>query len=302
MDRQLFPQLPAELRNAIYSYCADDAATSLLTKTFTSAHTTTTICAVHHGNLSLLSLSKYKFLEADEYYSWLMTHGIEVRIAVHFHGHAFTFIQQHWDDKITTHLKKLLKKEAWVAKAAHWDIRVLWDPKTTGAARVKNGRAGEIVRDITSKILSFRDTAVRERHGESRVQLCIPFATARGILLGGKTFGMEQFLGTEGENAKRVCREVVMGLIGEKQKLEKVAPGFVAVPSSKKDEFVARANGSLGWGSVLDGILVMRRIIETDRDWREVGARKEKLHQIEESIWGGLLGECGNLKEAVMVR
>lgn len=200
------------------------------------------------------------------------------------------------------HLKKLIKKEAWVAKAALWDIRVLWDPKVSGSGRVKNGRAGEIVRDMTSTILSFRDSVVRERYGESRVQFHIPFTTARESLLGGKTSGLEQFLGKEGGGAKKTCREVVLGLIREKKDVEKVAPGFIAVQDSKKYELLETVNGSPEWGSVLNGVLVMRSIFEKERNWREIAACKKNLHQMEGSIWGGLLGECGSVKEAVFAR
>ncbi|KAF2704998.1 hypothetical protein K504DRAFT_354617, partial [Pleomassaria siparia CBS 279.74] len=129
----LFPLLPAELRNQVYSYLDSSPATTHLVplklKTYNNiSHTTVQICAVHHGNASLLALRKYGFLEGLEYTNHLLAHGLELWISIHFTAHMKMFTPKHWNDKISVSLRKLVRLHPWVKNVPSIKIKVLWEP------------------------------------------------------------------------------------------------------------------------------------------------------------------------------
>lgn len=132
--RLLFPDLPAELRNIVYSntICnsqpAINAGLPFESKTYTFSHTKVVLTPVHYGIPNLLTLQKYRFLEASEYRDYLLTHAIQLRISIHFHGHMHIFVQEHWDQKMSAYLKNLFKKFPFLDKVANYDIRIFWEP------------------------------------------------------------------------------------------------------------------------------------------------------------------------------
>lgn len=298
---QLWPQLPAELRNHVYSYLGDSSATAtpLLHKSHQCAHTSTTIIPTHNGNTSLLELARDNVLEGKEYESYLLPHGVQVRIAIHFTGHIHTFIHQHWADKITRHWNKLLKSHAWLAKAKHFDIRVLWDPKSTSGQRVKNCRAGEIVSGLTSTILGFQDRSVAVKGGDAKVRLHIPFVVANQLMQAGTVFGLDKFLHSNGDDVRRVCKEVVLGKVLQKSSVVRVAPGLVARKHVEKSELemLEVKNGSAEWSHVLGGIVLAKMVVEdrTERRhlWPELGTATEdaEMRWSEKAVGAQLLRE-----------
>ncbi|PSN60692.1 hypothetical protein BS50DRAFT_449513, partial [Corynespora cassiicola Philippines] len=170
----LFSSLPPELRNHLYSYTIDGSSPAstlhlpLGSKTYVLPHSTLTIAPVHHGINSLVDLRRYDFLEAEEYYQYLLTEGIELRIAITFTGNVNFFIQSHWDKKVTSHLHNLTKKHPWLRKVRTIDARILWAPKDrisipSKKPRPSAGRIASAMLDAISR--AIQDPLVARKKG-----------------------------------------------------------------------------------------------------------------------------------------
>ncbi|KAF2275801.1 uncharacterized protein EI97DRAFT_501577 [Westerdykella ornata] len=281
--RHLFPTLPPEIRNEIYAYASSSSQNPatinglpFATKTYNYSQTSVVICPIHTGNPSLLALQRYGFLEAKEYYSWLMVHAIQIRISVVFKGHVGWFSQKHWEEKMTASLQKLVKKYPWIGTAAQRDVRVLWDAKMESMA-AKPGRAAEIVNAMVKTLVGFQDPRVRARDGVVSVRFHIPHSFAAAKVLHGWQFGLETFLGARAAPEARVeRREVTLGDV-VKRGPAKVTERFLAVPGRVEEkEVIVVQNGRVEWTSGTEGLLVMRRIVQEGRSWQEMVAVDEK--------------------------
>ncbi|CAI6336017.1 unnamed protein product [Periconia digitata] len=138
---QLFPALPAELRNILYGATLSNPPTNknlpFQRKTYTSSHTTVHLIPTYHGLPSLISLQNQNFREAHEYRSHVLnSSAVSLKISVHFKGNTQTFNQAHWDEKHIAHLQTLLKKYSWLSNVRDYDVQILWEPLTIGR-RVK---------------------------------------------------------------------------------------------------------------------------------------------------------------------
>jgi hypothetical protein len=161
---ELFPNLPPELRNEVYNYLSIPWTTSVASitglplklKTFECKHTTVEICPVHYGSTGFLALQTSRFPEAREYGSWLLNNAMELRIGVSFHGRINTFVQQDWDKKMETHLRKLAKLHPWLRKVPKYDVQVFWSPVDGVLKSRKNKRtAGQIAKNLATALTQF---------------------------------------------------------------------------------------------------------------------------------------------------
>ncbi|EMD89628.1 hypothetical protein COCHEDRAFT_1046635, partial [Bipolaris maydis C5] len=196
----LFPDLPPELRNEIYTYLSSPSPDSqllnshlpLALKTFTCKHTTMHLCPAHHGSTSLLSLSSP---EAHEYASWLLSNGIALHITIHFNGRINTFTLPHWSKKVSTHLHKLARRHPWLAKVASYKIDVLWDP-LDGAlqSRQQKRRAAHVPLDMADALTQLMQRDVKAKQGS--VALRVHFEQRFAVLnaLAARKFGVGVFL------------------------------------------------------------------------------------------------------------
>jgi hypothetical protein len=166
--RQLFSQLPAELRNEVYTHLSTSTTAStqgipLPLKNYASAHIGVQICAIHRGSTSLLTLGRYGFLEGEEYRSWLLSRGVEVWVGVHFLGHLNTFVQKDWDAKMLASLRKLGKRYPWLKNVARYRIRIDWEPKLDSLTRAPRGVSGEIADRMVQTLIRLQNPRVQEK-------------------------------------------------------------------------------------------------------------------------------------------
>jgi hypothetical protein len=282
----LFPTLPPELRNFIYAYASatdENAATTrglpFTTKTYDTSHTKVVICPVHTGNLSLLALQKYNFQEGHEYHSWLMAHGVQIRIAILFKGDVSTYIQKHWDDRMSASIRKLIKKYPWMANVAHWDVKVLWDANV-GSMERRPGKAAAIVNGMLATLLGFQEIKGRRTRGDVSVQFHIPHAFAAAKRVYGVEFGLESFLKAQATTSSgKETREVTTGPLIKKEEVE-VTKRFHAVPDPFKErDLIAVENEVVAWSQELKGTLVMRSVRMGGNSSREILRCEEKVPQ-----------------------
>jgi hypothetical protein len=277
----LFPLLPAELRNEIYSYLDNCAlvsthSISLPLKNYTFGHTTVQLCAVHHGSTSLLDLSKYGFLEGDEYKSWLLGKGLEIWINVHFTGHLNTFIQKDWDAKMKASLNKLAKRYPWLVNVAKYRVRIDWEPKVDSLARAPRGISGTIADDMVRILTSLQDPRVREKANLSATMSIAPSVQVQTYVK-NLHLGLHNFLsGSVSTYADRGTRTVTAPPIGG------LEPGSSVLP------IVVKGDKSVCWAENGEG-LVVRKGIEGVGLGRRVDEERNR-------IWMYLLDECGELK------
>ena len=214
----LFPNLPPELRQEIYTYLSNDISTpALITslpltlKTFHCKHTTINLLPVHYGSFGLLYLPPTLFPEAAEYRTWLLSNAVELRIAISFHGRVNTFVQADWDKKVEAHLNKLLKQHAWLSKVSSYDIKILWDTKD-GSLKSKKGKrvAGSIPRAMMESLTGMMEEGVKKRKGEVKVALVFNVISAAFDAIEGVGFGLNVFLhhGNGGAGFKKLIKEV----------------------------------------------------------------------------------------------
>jgi hypothetical protein len=212
--RFLFPDLPAELRNIIYaettspSQPASQAGLPFTSKTYTFSHTTVTMMPIHRGLPTLLALRKYRFQEAGEYASYLLANALTLRITILFHGHMSTFIQSHWDAKIATHLKNLLKKYPWLAKVVDYNIRIVWEPKLVSGK--KRREIGGIAKRMVEVLTSMADAELKRKRGSSKVELQVGVTTACEYVGLGQALGLKEFVRFPQEGWRTQGRKVTI--------------------------------------------------------------------------------------------
>ena len=266
----LFPSLPPELRNKIYSKLptpesvskATNAHLPLQLKTFSCKHTTVQICPTHHGASGLLALPKDEFAEVCEYHSWLLNNAVELRIGVHFKGRVNTFVQADWDKKMEAHLRKLVKAHPWLKKVATYDIQILWDAPD-GALKSKNNKrvAGQIPLDMVKTLTQLMDAEVKRKRGEVRVGLHLDHRYAVGNAISPVKFGLDGFLLGEAQGCKMMVKEVRKAPYSyelSRQPLE----GFLAIPTVSLEEklLLEVKEGMVNWSEWTNGQLVMKQI------------------------------------------
>ncbi|KAF2009321.1 hypothetical protein BU24DRAFT_87216 [Aaosphaeria arxii CBS 175.79] len=293
--RLLFPELPPELRNAIYAETFDHSAPAssnglpFVSKAYELAHTSLRITPIHRGNISLLQLQKYKFLEAREYFTQLVANNAELHITIVFKGHVNTFVQEHWNDKVTTHFKKIIKKFPWLSKVKRWDVDVFWKPPARTYGQGKPAVLARIMNGMVGTVLSFQDSSVRSRSGESRVVLHIDKMLACALWHQRLDLGLHCFL-TTSVAVKREVREVCLDVEPESSRAA-VGAGMVATADSEG-------------GLVAEEVMVTRRILEDGESRWQVPERVAAKggRWLPDAVWVKLVDHCGASGEISIVK
>lgn len=198
--RLLFPMLPPELRDVTYTQLTQpsnpstNAGLPFSRKIYDSSHTRVEIAPFHHGDLGLLALQHYRYLEGDEYAKWVLANGITLRITILFKGHVDTFIQEHWDKKIGAHLKNLVKKYPWMHKVSHYEVKVLWRPRTWTTGR-KQKRLGAIAKQMVRAVTQEMDPGVRLRKGVIEAKISVARWVVMDYRAQGQAMGLGEFFG-----------------------------------------------------------------------------------------------------------
>jgi hypothetical protein len=281
----LFPDLPPELRNEIYTYLSTPRLDAqplsshipLQLKTFTCKHTTVQICPVHHGSTGLLALPRERFLEAREYQSWLLNNALELHISVHFKGRINTFAQEHWDKKMQAHLRKLAKLHPWLNKVAHYNINILWAP-LDGALKSKNNKriAGHVPLDMATTLTQLMYADVRRKQARIRLGLHLDHSFAVANAMAPAKFGLAAFLmGKDHNNIlhgfRNLTRDVWKTPCTTFSTLQSPAlpsssfsTSLVMPPTTPQDEpLIAVDEGLVKWSARTQGQLVMRKSTNT---------------------------------------
>lgn len=267
--RTLLPLLPPELRNSVYSYLAPSPTSSntglpLQLKSYSCKHTLVQICPVHTGSTALLALQRYAFLEGNEYRTWLLNHAITLRIGVVFKGRVNTFVQEHWDKKIETHLQKLAKQHPWLNKVAKYDIQIMWDAPD-GVLKSKNNRrsAGQIPRAMVQTLTGLMDGDVRRKHSDVQIRLRLEHHVAGVAARSSPRFGLGSFTSMSNDgNALQYARQTIEVW---KEPCPKVLPRKSArltpvVTKPEEKTLLRSENGKVDWIESGQGTLVMRKV------------------------------------------
>ncbi|KAF2132110.1 hypothetical protein P153DRAFT_184429 [Dothidotthia symphoricarpi CBS 119687] len=263
----LFPALPPELRNEVYTHLSTGSPSTppttagipLQLKTHVCKHTRVQISAVHHGCAALLALPVQ---EAREYSAHLLSQ-VELRIGIVFRGRGQTFVQSDWDARMAAHLKKLAKRYRWLEKVARYEVHVLWDA-ADGVLRSKGGKrtVGGVVRGMVRTVTGLKGGDVRGRRGDLRVCLRVEDWIAVERARSGVSLGLGDFLVEEqGWDGQR--REVWME--SRSEKINEAGCGeFVPVPSENREEkaLLVAEGESVDWMSLGKAKLVMRKDVE----------------------------------------
>lgn len=268
--RTLLPTLPPELRNSIYSYLSTQDINSSATntglplqlKSYSCKHTLIQISPVHSGSPALLALQRYAYLEGHEYRTWLLNHAITLRIGVVFKGRVNTFVQEHWDKKLATHLHKLAKQHPWLKKVASYDIQILWDAPD-GVLKSKHNRrsAGLIPRDMVQTLTGLMDADVRRKVGDVRVKLRLEHHVAGVAVRSTPRFGLGCFMALPPAGTASGCARQTLEVWKEPcprilpRKSARLTP-VVTKPEEK--ELLRVREGRVDWFDRGQGTLVMR--------------------------------------------
>lgn len=266
--RTLLPMLPPELRNEVYSYLSthDTPTTTneglpLQLKNYSCKHTLVQICPVHSGTTGLLGLQRLDFLEAHEYQAWLLNNALTLRLGVVFRGRVNTFVQEHWDKKIETHLQKLAKHHPWLKKVAKYDIQILWDAPD-GVLRSKNNRrtAGQIPRAMTRTLTALMDGAASKKFGEVSVKLRLEHHVAGVAIRSAPRFGLGSFMALAGTNS--VYRSQTLEIWKEPcpRILPRKSARLTPVVKVEEKELLKYEHGGAVWMKKGQGTLVMKKI------------------------------------------
>ncbi|UPX13755.1 uncharacterized protein EKO05_0004254 [Ascochyta rabiei] len=270
--RTFLPMLPPELRNEVYSYLSahetsttSNAGLPLQLKSYSCKHTLVQICPVHSGSTGLLALQHYNFLEAHEYQTWLLNNAVTVRLGVVFRGRVNTFVQEHWDKKIETHIHKLAKQHPWLKKVAKYDIQILWDAPD-GVLKSKNNRrtAGQIPRAMTRTLTALMDEDTRKSQGGVSVKLRLEHHVAGVAIRSAPRFGLGSFMALATDSG---CRSQTMEIW--KEPCPRVLPRKSArlTPVVKHEEKVLLKfeHGRVAWVDRGQGTLVMKKIAVSEK-------------------------------------
>jgi hypothetical protein len=304
MPRELFPNLPPELRNEVYNYLSIPGILSaasifglpLKLKTFECKHTTVEICPIHYGSTGLLALQTYGFLEAREYGSWLLNNALELRIGVTFKGRVNTFVQQDWDRKMEAHLRKLAKLHPWLKKVAKYDVQIFWSPVDGVLKSRKNKRtAGRIARDLATALTALVSADVKGGKGELNLKLCLDHQFAAETVISGTRFGFDDFLspgsdmGSFRRQTREVWKEPYIRLVEEK-----TGARFLVISPAESGErsLVAVENNLVRWNIGVIGHLVMRKHLLDGRVTGLVAGSEHEKDSAADHIAISLLGEC----------
>lgn len=272
----LFPDLPPELRNEIYTYLSTPCSNSRLLnlqlplqlKTFTCKHTTVQICPVHHGSTGLLALPRDQFLEAREYQSWLLNNALELQVSVHFKGRIHTFTQAHWDKKMEAHLRKLGKLHPWLKKVPKYNIQVLWDP-VDGVLKSKNNKriAGHVPLDMAKTLTQLMDPDVKRKQGCVQLGLHLNHKFAVENAMASCKLGLDVFLANENRllGFRALTREVwkapctFTSLESTLPNLPSSALRMVPLVAPQDNPLMTVDEGVVRWSACTKGRLVMRK-------------------------------------------
>lgn len=266
--RTILPLLPPELRNSVYSYLAPstiptNAGLPLQLKSYSCKHTLVQICPVHAGSTALLALQRYGFLEGNEYRTWLLNNAITLRIGIVFKGRVNTFVQEHWDKKIETHLQKLAKQYPWLNKAAKYDIQILWDAPD-GVLKSKHNRrsAGQIPRAMVRTLTGLMDDMTRRR-SDVQVKLRLEHHVAGVAVRSTPRFGLGSFtsLPLTGDAVEYARQTVEVWKEPCPKILPRKSARLTPVVTKPDEKELLRANdGRVDWIERGQGTLVMRKI------------------------------------------
>lgn len=272
----LFPDLPPELRNEIYTYLSTPCSNSrplnlhlpLKLKIFTCKHTTVQICPVHFGSTGLLALPRDRFLEASEYQSWLLNNALELQVSVHFKGRIHTFTQAHWDKKMEMHLRKLGKLHPWLKKVARYNIQLLWDP-VDGALKSKHNKriAGHVPLDMAKTLTQLMDLEAKRKQGRVQLGLHLSHRFAVENAIAPCKFGLGAFLadkdrlqgfrGLTRDVWKAPCR--FTSLASAPPTLPSSALRVVPLVTQQDEPLMTVDEGVVRWSACTQSRLVMRK-------------------------------------------
>lgn len=282
--RTLLPMLPPELRNSVYSYLSPSAIPTntglpLKLKSYTCKHTFVQICPIHSGSTALLALQRYAFLEGNEYQTWLPNHAITLRIGVVFKGRANTFVQEHWDKKVETHLQKLAKQHPWLRKVAKYDIHILWDAPD-GVLKSKHNRrsAGQIPHAMVRTLTRLMDGDVRSKVGDVQVRLRLEHHVAGVAVRSSPRFGLGSFMALPPDATALDCARQTLEVW--KELCPKVLPRKSArltpiVTKLAEKELLKCEDGAVDWIGWGQGTLVMSKTVmlgkQTCTTWMDTG-------------------------------
>ncbi|KAJ4345170.1 hypothetical protein N0V95_005847 [Ascochyta clinopodiicola] len=270
--RTFLPMLPPELRNEVYSYLSahessatNNAGLPLQLKSYSCKHTLVQICPVHSGSTGLLTLQHYNFLEAHEYQTWLLNNALSLRLGVVFRGRVNTFVQEHWDKKIETHLQKLAKQYPWLKKVAKYDIQILWDAPD-GVLKSKNNRrtAGQIPRAMTRTLTALMDKDTRKKQGSVSVKLRLEHYVAGVAIRSAPRFGLGSFMALATDSDYRSQTMEIW-----KEPCPRVLPRKSArltpVVKHEEKELLKVEHGRVAWVDRGQGTLVMKKIAVSEK-------------------------------------
>lgn len=267
--RTLLPLLPPELRNSVYSYLSPspeptNTGLPLQLKSYSCKHTLIQICPVHHGSTALLALQRYAFLEGNEYRTWLLNHAITLRIGIVFKGRVNTFVQEHWDKKIETHLQKLAKQHPWLHKVRKYDIQILWDAPD-GVLKSKHNRrsAGQIPQAMVRTLTCLMDADVRRKWSDITVKLRLEHHVAGTAVRSTPRFGLGSF--TSLPDADMAAGRTQYTIEVWKEPCPKVLPRKSArltpvVTKPEEKELLKGKERNAEWLDWNQGTLIMRKV------------------------------------------
>ncbi|KAJ4286470.1 hypothetical protein N0V90_013170 [Kalmusia sp. IMI 367209] len=278
--RLLLARLPPELRALVYSYTladgsgATNAGLSFQNKTYDLSHTLVELTPVHYGNPNLLALQRYHFLEGEEYAHWILRNGVQLRIKVVFKGHLNTFVQEHWDKKIATHLRNLAKKHPWLHKVTDYDIRIAWNP-TAWAPSKKAKRIGAISKRMIEVLTHEMDADLKARRGHVKTEFHIADFLVCDYVRKSQVLGLRDIVwGTDLHCASQI-REVSIAvnseqLIRPKTAARQLPSHLEAIPET----IVKKRFGE--WHDSTKLISVFRREVRTGHnEWKRSEAKEE---------------------------
>ncbi|KAL1613013.1 hypothetical protein SLS60_001245 [Paraconiothyrium brasiliense] len=269
--RLLLPQLPPELRDLVYTQTVteDNQATStgldFTSKVYDSSHTRVEITPVHHGHPALLALQQYHFLEGDEYRHFILTNAIQLRIHVLFKGHTNTFVQEHWDKKMTAHLKNLVKRYPWLRKVTNYNVRILWKPVSWAPSKKKR-RLGAIAKRMVEVLTQEIDEDLRVRRGVVKACFRVADFVVCDHILRGQALGLGEFVwDLEEGNAREQVREV--GIARDSRGFRGAAEAGAYMPSKFRAVPKRTTTTKLhGWEHQEEYVRSFRRDVQWDQE------------------------------------
>ncbi|KAF2641697.1 hypothetical protein P280DRAFT_282928 [Massarina eburnea CBS 473.64] len=301
--RQIFPQLPPELRNLIYFYTIreDNVATNIGLpfehKVYDSSHTTVTIMPVYRGTPHLFALAKYGFLEAQEYRLYLLSSALEFRISVIFKGNTQHFIQEHWDKKMLTHLKNLGKKYSWMKKVTRYDVQILWTPAPMPRVDTKRRvDVGKIAGRMVDVLTGGSNSEFMKKRGDVKAVLHLKDAVAVHYVFSGREMGLRQFVETTPDASHRQSRAVSIAP-KKSEDAPPLPPQFKHVSQVKANaqQLLIADKGVVEWTDWTEGDLVFRKEQEMGKaDAIRSGTQEErsKDRRLSMPVYLALVEEC----------